>query len=147
MDQGFPRWKGKVDFDVKDISENIEQVSVNISIEIQSKDFDYTADRDKPVELKIISKQGGNRDFKMLWGGVIKNSHSSKKDKSNNFQFYRDKDNHFYIVEKGLSCSIKDDCDDDIKILDNSCNSEKCRLLKQKLGIYSDFGIIHQRSI
>jgi hypothetical protein len=139
--------EGKVDFDIADISKNIKQVSVNISIETWLMNFDYTADKDKKIELTIISKQDSNRDFKILWGGVIKNSHSSKKSKNNDFQFYRNDDDQFYIVKKGLSCYLKDDCDDDIKILDSSCNSQKCKLLKQKLGIYSDFGIIHQRDM
>jgi hypothetical protein len=139
--------EGKVDFDIDDITNNIKQVSVNISIETWFKDFDYTADKDETIELTIISKQDGNRDFKVLWGGVIKNSHSAKNSKNNDFQFYRSKDNHFYIVKKGLSCFLKDDCDDSINLSDSDCSSRKCKLLRQKLGIYSDFGIIHQRNI
>ncbi|WP_150466778.1 hypothetical protein [Francisella sp. SYW-9] len=139
--------EGKVDFDIDDITNNIKQVSVNISIETWFRDFDYTADKDEAIELTIISKKDSNRDFKVLWGGVIKNSHSAKNSKNNDFQFYRNKDNHFYIVEKGLSCFLKGDCDDTINLSDSDGNSQQCKLLRQKLSIYSDFGIIHQRNI
>ncbi|MED7787660.1 hypothetical protein [Francisella sp. 19X1-34] len=139
--------EGKVDFNIDDISENIKQVSVNISIETWLIDLNYTADKDKAIELTILPKKDSNRDFKILWGGVIKNSHSSKKTKNNDFQFYRNKDDQFYVVKKGLNCYLKDDCDDNIKVSNNTCNSKNCKLLRQSLGIYADFGIIHQRNL
>lgn len=138
----------RVDFDIDEVSKNILQVSVNISVKIRAKEYiDYMAGKDKSVELTIIPEDNSSHDYKILWGGVIKNSYSPKKSKKKNLQLYRDDKGNFYVIEKGLNCYIKDDCDDDIEILDNNCNSQKCKLLKQKLGIYANFGIIHQRLI
>lgn len=138
--------EGRVDYDIDNISANLRKVELNVVTETLLTDLDYKAHEDEIVKLRIKAQRDSNLDYKLLWGGVVKNSYKNRKNKNNNLQFYRDKSGNFFAYEKGLACAISDDCDDKVK-LSKDCDSQKCQKLSQKMNIYADFGIAHQRLV
>ncbi|AIT10325.1 hypothetical protein LO80_07815 [Candidatus Francisella endociliophora] len=137
---------GKTDYDIDKISRKLRRVELNVVTETIFKDLDYTAHEGEIVKLEITPKRKSNLNYKVLWGGVVKNSYKNRKNKNNNLQFYRNKTGDFFAYEDGLECAIKHDCDDKIE-LSKQCDSERCHKLNQKLSIYSDFGMAHQRIV
>ncbi|AEB28142.1 hypothetical protein [Francisella hispaniensis] len=138
--------RGNVDFTIDQVAKNVKRVSLNIVKKtILNFELDYIAYRQQPVKLMIQAKKGSNFDYQILWGGVVKNSYTNKKNKNKNFQFYTTK-SKLFVVKNGLECSIKDDCDANINILDQN-NSPQATELFQKLATYFDFGIVHQRLV
>ena len=138
--------EGKVDYDINKISAKLRKVELNVVTETLLTDLDYKAHEGEIVKVRIKAQRKSNLDYKLLWGGVVKNSYKNRKNKNNNLQFYRDKSGNFFAYEKGLNCAISNNCDDKIKLSKN-CDSEKCKELSQKLGVYADFGIAHQRLV
>lgn len=137
---------GKVNYKVNEVSSNIKRIKLNIVVESIIKDLDFEAQKNQIIKLKIESEKDADMNYQILWGGVIKNSYSYKKSRGNRLQFYVNKSGKFFAYEDGLECSIKDDCEDQIKI-SKDCSSQLCKKLNQRLGIYSDFGMVHQKII
>lgn len=138
--------RGNVDFTIDQVAKNVKRVSLNIVKKtILDFELDYIAYRQQPVKLMIQAKKGSNFDYQILWGGVVKNSYTNKKNKNKNFQLYTTK-SKLFVVKNGLECSIKGDCDANINILDQN-DSPQATELFQKLATYFDFGIVHQRLV
>ncbi|WP_246145946.1 hypothetical protein [Francisella marina] len=132
-----------VKYSVDDIAENVKRVSLNISKKTLFIDFDYFAYKDKPVKLKITVKKNSNLNYEVLWGGIVKNSYKIQKSSGNNLQFYRTTSKDIFAIKDGFKCTLDDDCDGRIKLL-NQNNLENHKSLQKVLG-YLNFGIIYQK--
>lgn len=137
---------GKIDYDMDKISKNINQVTLNISTESLFIDLDFIAYENQPIKLFIEPEKKSNLDYKILFGGVVKNSYNNKVNKNNNLQFHRNNLGEFFVFKNGLECFINESCKDKVKI-SNNCGSQQCNKINQKLSLYKGFGIIHQRFI
>lgn len=134
-----------VKYSIDTIAENIKRVSLNISKKTLFVDLDYTAYKDKPIKITITAKKDTNLEYKILWGGIVKNSYKIQKSSGNNLQFYTTTSRELFAVKDGLGCTIKADCDDKISLL----NQDGLQMSKLARGIsgYLSFGIIHQELV
>ncbi|MBY7734087.1 hypothetical protein [Francisella philomiragia] len=135
----------EVNYSIDTVAENIKRVSLNVSKKTLFVDLGYTAYKDKPIKVTIAAKKDTNLEYKILWGGVVKNSYKIQKSSGNNLQFYRTTSRELFVVKDGLGCAIKADCDDKISLL-NQDGLQMDKLAKDISG-YLSFGIIHQELI
>ena len=137
----------ETDYSVEDISPQIKKVSLNAFIKGWLDDEDFVAEKDRQILFSISMVRKTNPDYKILWGGTVKNSYKNYKSKANNIQLYKNGIGHIYLLEKGLDCTIQDDCDSKIYI-DKDCDEENgCKAIKEYFDSKAALGVVHQQQV
>ncbi|GMN89430.1 hypothetical protein [Francisella sciaenopsi] len=134
-----------VKYSIDTVAENIKRVSLNVSKKTLFVDLDYTAYKDKPINVTITAQKDTNLEYKILWGGVVNNSNKIQKNNNNNLQFYRTISRELFGIKNGLECAINADCDDKISLLNQ--DGSQMNKLAQNISGYLSFGIVHQELV
>lgn len=135
------------DYSIEEISPQIKKVSLNAFMKGWLNDQDFIAEKNKQILFSIKIARDSNPKYKILWGGVIRNSYRNHKSKENNIQLYKNKKGNIFLLEKGLDCTIQDDCDARIYI-DKDCDAEGgCKGIKEYFDSKAALGVVHQAQV
>lgn len=133
----------KAKFKTDQISKGLAKVTVNLVTEGVLYDGDYMVDKDRLVNLRLIFSGDSNPKYKVLWGGVIKNSYKQTKIKSDNIQIYRNLNGRVYLYMDGLKCAIGKDCDDKIYIDKDCKNNKNCNKFNNDGNNRKIYGLVY----
>ena len=137
----------EADYSIEKISPQIKKVSLNVFTKGWLDEEDFVAEKGRKIPFSIEVARGSNSSYEILWGGVVKNSYKNYKSKANNIQLYKNKAGNIFLLEKGLDCTIQDDCDSKIYI-DKNCDEENsCKAIKEYFDSKGSLGVVHQRQV
>ncbi|MFT5950765.1 MAG: hypothetical protein ACI9BN_001018 [Francisella sp.] len=137
----------ETDYSIEEIFQQIKKVSLNVHIKGWLDDQDFVAEKGKQISFKIKVARDSNPNYKILWGGVVKNSYKNYKSKANNIQLYKNETGRVYVLKKGLDCTIQDDCDSKIYIDENCGEKTNCKEVGQYFDLKGALGVVHQKRV
>lgn len=133
----------KVKFKSREIAKNLTKVSVNLVTEGIFGDRSYVVKKDKAINLRLLFSGKAKPKYKVLWGGVIKNSYKQKVIKSSDIQIFQNMQGRVYFYKKGLKCAIENDCDDKFYIDKNCKEHNNCNKFDKDGNNKNLFGLVY----
>ncbi|QLE79848.1 hypothetical protein FLM55_08935 [Francisella sp. Scap27] len=133
----------KVKYKEDEITKGLSKISVNLVTKGVFVDSDYIVNKNNTVNLKLIFSGDSNPKYKVLWGGVVKNSYKQRKPQKRNIQIYQGLDGKVYFYENGLKCAIENDCDDKVYIDENCQDNKNCNKFDNNYKNKKKYGLVY----